>query len=165
VSRPAIAATQAENRDAAPPVAPRGIAPEGLDFSLSAADAGRPLPGVVEGGIEGGVPLKEEPPPPPPPRPQTPYRVSASIKQPVKTVDVKPVYPEVAARARVEGIVIIEAVIGPTGEVQEARVLRSQPLLDAAALTAVQQWRFTPTLLNGVPVPVVMTVTVNFTLK
>ena len=59
----------------------------------------------------------------------------------------------------------IEATIGPNGQVQEAKVLRSIPLLDAAALEAVKQWVFTPTLLNGVPVPVIMTVTVNFTLQ
>ena len=76
-----------------------------------------------------------------------------------------PVYPPIAQSARVQGVVIIEAVIGPTGQVQEARVLRSIPLLDSAALDAVKQWEYTPTLLNGVPVPVIMTVTVNFTLQ
>ena len=55
--------------------------------------------------------------------------------------------------------------IGPNGKVQEAKVLRSIPLLDASALDAVRQWEFTPTLLNNVPVPVIMTVTVNFTLQ
>ena len=55
--------------------------------------------------------------------------------------------------------------IGPNGKVQDAKVLRSIPLLDQAALEAVKQWEFTPTLLNGVPVPVIMTVTVNFTLQ
>jgi periplasmic protein TonB len=55
-------------------------------------------------------------------------------------------------------------VIGPSGRVQDARVLRSIPLLDQAALEAVKQWEFTPTTLNGVPVPVIMTVTVQFTL-
>ena len=74
-------------------------------------------------------------------------------------------YPPIAQSARVQGVVIIEATIGPNGTVQEAKVLRSIPLLDAAALDAVQQWQFTPTLLNGVPVPVIMTVTVNFTLQ
>ena len=64
-----------------------------------------------------------------------------------------------------DGVVIIEATIGPNGAVQEAKVLRSIPLLDAAALDAVRQWTFTPTTLNGVPVPVIMTVTVNFTLQ
>jgi protein TonB len=78
---------------------------------------------------------------------------------------VKPVYPAIAQSARVQGVVIIEATIGPNGNVQEAKVLRSIPLLDAAALDAVRQWQFTPTLLNGVPVPVIMTVTVNFTLQ
>ena len=60
---------------------------------------------------------------------------------------------------------IIEAVIGPTGTVEDAKVLRSIPLLDVAALDAVKQWQDTPTLLNDVPVPVIMTVTVNFTLQ
>ena len=59
----------------------------------------------------------------------------------------------------------ITAVIGPNGKVQDAKVLRSIPLLDQAALEAVKQWEFTPTLLNNVPVPVIMTVTVNFTLQ
>ena len=75
----------------------------------------------------------------------------------------KPAYPTIAQTARVEGIVIIEATIGPAGTVLEAKLLRSIPLLDAAALEAVRQWEFTPTLLNGTPVAVVMTVTVNFT--
>jgi TonB family protein len=60
---------------------------------------------------------------------------------------------------------IIEAIIGPNGKVQEAKVLRSIPLLDAAALDAVKQWEYTPTMLNNMPVPVIMTVTVNFTLQ
>jgi protein TonB len=69
-------------------------------------------------------------------------------------------------RARVSGIVILEATISPTGCVRAARVLRSVELpLDVAALRAVSGWRFTPTLLDGIPVPVVMTVTVNFTLQ
>ena len=67
--------------------------------------------------------------------------------------------------ARIEGIVILEATIGIDGQVVNARVLRSVPFLDKEALDAVRQWQFTPTLLNGVPVPVLMTVTVRFTLK
>jgi|TARA_Y100000031_G_C7944646_1_gene258686 protein TonB len=65
----------------------------------------------------------------------------------------------------VSGVVILEAVIGPDGRVRDVRVLRSAPLLDRAAIAAVRQWEYTPTLLNGVPVPVVMTVTVTFTLN
>ena len=92
-------------------------------------------------------------------------RVGGAIKTPQKTNDVKPVYPPIAQSARVQGIVIIEATIGPDGRVRDAKVLRGQPLLNEAALEAVRQWRYTPTLLNGVPVPVIMTVTVTFTLQ
>jgi len=65
----------------------------------------------------------------------------------------------------VQGVVIIEATIGPGGKVTDTRVLRSIPLLDQAAIDAVKQWEFTPTTLNGQPVPVIMTVTVQFTLS
>jgi len=94
-----------------------------------------------------------------------PVRVGNDIKAPQKTQDVKPAYPAMAAASRVQGVVIIEAVIGPSGKVLEAKVVRSIPLLDAAALEAVRQWEYTPTLLDGVAVPVIMTVTVNFSLQ
>jgi protein TonB len=92
-------------------------------------------------------------------------RVGGAIRSPTQIKKVNPVYPPIAQSARVQGVVIIEAIIGPDGRVSEAKVLRSIPLLDAAALDAVKQWVYTPTLLNGVPVPVIMTVTVNFTLQ
>ncbi len=144
--------------------------PQG-DHSGSAAPTGVGVSGGVEGGIPGGQiggvvgGLPEAPPPPPPPPPAAPVRVGGHIKTPNKTKDVKPVYPPIAQSARVSGIVIIEATIGADGRVKDAKVLRSIPLLDQAALDAVKQWQFTPTLLNGVPVPVIMTVTVNFTLQ
>lgn len=92
-------------------------------------------------------------------------RVGGDVKEPKKIKDVKPVYPEEAKNAGIQGIVIIEAVIGTDGSIQEAKVLRPVDLLDKAALDAVMQWRYTPTLLNGEPVEVVMTVTVTFTLS
>ena len=95
---------------------------------------------------------------------QLPVRVGGDIAEPKKIKDVKPAYPPVAQAAGVQGIVILEAIIDRDGNVREAKVLRSVPLLDQAALDAVHQWRFLPTLLNGVPVEVIMTVTVNFTL-
>jgi TonB family protein len=108
-------------------------------------------------------------PPPPPPAPDAavrgllaPVRVGSGISSPLKTRDVRPVYPAAALLAGVTGVVIIEAGIDETGSVTSARVLRSIPLLDQAALDAVRQWRFTPTLLNGQAVPIVMTLTVNF---
>ena len=94
-----------------------------------------------------------------------PFRVGGNIKTPAKIKDVKPIYPLEAQAARVQGVVIIEATIGADGRVIDAKVLRSIPLLDDAALDAVRQWEFTPTLVNGVAVPVIMTVTVNFALQ
>ena len=87
------------------------------------------------------------------------------VSPPMKTHDVKPVYPPIARAANVQGVVIMEARVEPDGSVSEARVIKSIPLLDGAALDAVKQWRFTPTLMNGVPVAVMMTLTINFTLE
>ena len=95
---------------------------------------------------------------------QPPVRVGGPIKAPSKRKHVNPAYPAVASAARVQGVVILEVIIGPSGSVDNACVLRSIPLLDQAAIDAVRQWEFEPTLLNGQPVPVLMTVTVNFTL-
>ena len=107
-------------------------------------------------------------PPPPPPPPSTSWgsgavRVGGTISVPVRVTNVPPIYPAIAKAAKVQGVVIIEAVIGPDGRVSDARVLRSIPLLDQAALDAVMQWEYTPTSLNGTPVPVIMTITVSFT--
>lgn len=111
------------------------------------------------------------PPPPPPPPPfgmvdgMMPIHVGGNIPPPTKIKDVRPEYPIEARTNGISGVVIIEAVIDTIGHVREARVLRSVPPLDAAALGAVRQWVFTPTLLNNAPVPVIMTVTVNFSLQ
>jgi TonB family protein len=91
-------------------------------------------------------------------------RVGGGIKPPRKIRDVRPVYPPIALAGNVSGVVIIEIRIGADGGVEDAHVLRSIPLLDQAALDAVKQWRFEPTLLNGQPVPIMMTTTINFTL-
>jgi TonB family protein len=123
------------------------------------------------GSSDRGVMLGPVPPPPPPPPPAAgdypyptaPVRVGGNIKVPTKIKDVRPIYPPDAQAAGIQGVVIIEAVIDPAGTVGSARVLRSIPMLDQAAVDAVKQWEFTPTLLNGVAVPVIMTVTVNFT--
>ena len=72
-----------------------------------------------------------------------------SIKEPKKLKDVRPSYPQNAKDARVQGIVILECVISPEGKVTSVRVLRGIPLLDEAAIKAVRQWLYTPTLLNG----------------
>src|SRR6185369_4651974 len=105
--------------------------------------------------------------PPPPPKaevPKGPVRVGGKISEPKKTRNVAPTYPEIAKRARVQGTVILEATISPQGRVTDVKVLRGIPMLDEAAMGAVRQWTYSPTLLNGVPVPVIMSVTVNFRL-
>ena len=76
-----------------------------------------------------------------------------------------PVYPQIAAAARVQGVVILECTISPQGKVVAIKKLRGVPLLDEAAVEAVGQWEYAPTLLEGVPVTVIMTVTVNFKLS
>jgi TonB family protein len=93
-----------------------------------------------------------------------PVRVGGAIKAPAQTKRVNPPYPPEAQAAGVQGVVIMEATIGVDGKVTDVRVLRSIPLLDQAALDAVRQWEYAPTVVNGVTVPVVMTVTLNFTL-
>jgi TonB family protein len=92
-------------------------------------------------------------------------RVGGNLKAPRKIKDVKPEYPQEAKDNGLQGVVILEGVIGADGRVREARILRSVRGLDEAAMTAMLQWEFTQTLLNGAPIPVVMTVTVNFTLN
>jgi TonB family protein len=119
------------------------------------------------GGAVGGVaaPLGVAPPPPPaPPAPGTPVRVGGAVRAPTLTRKVNPVYPPIAQSARVQGVVILEALIDEQGRVASARVLRSIPLLDQAALDAVRQWEYVPTLLNGAPTAIIMTVTVDFRL-
>ena len=91
-------------------------------------------------------------------------RVGGDIRPPVKIKDVSPLYPDIARSARVQGVVIIEAVIDASGRIASTRLLRSVPLLDEAALTAVRQWVFAPTRLNGEPTSVIMTITVQFRL-
>jgi protein TonB len=149
-----------DNPNAAPLDAPSEITPEvprDLDWQNQSAS-------LIEGSINDGLSAIVGDPPPPPPVRQEPVRVGGTIRQPQQTRRVEPVYPQIALMARVQGLVIIEATIGADGRVMNARVLRSMPMLDQAALDAVRQWEYTPTLLNGVPVPVIMTVTVTFQL-
>ena len=89
---------------------------------------------------------------------------AGTLRPPRKLQDRRPVYPGAALERRVEGVVVIEAIISPGGCVAEAKVRQSIPLLDFAALQAVSYWRYSPMLLDGKPVPVVMMITVNFAL-
>ncbi len=155
---------------AAPTEAPDHIEPPRLTESAPGPVVDGPGDSVgVPLGVGDGLPMGElaSPlvlPPPPAPAPPAAYRPGGLIREPRKLVDVAPIYPDIARAARVEGLVILEATIDERGFVTDARVLRSVPLLDAAALAALKQWRYTPTLLNGTPVRVLMTVTFRFSL-
>lgn len=92
-------------------------------------------------------------------------KVGGAIKPPVKVFDVRPEYPEDAQEAGIQGTVVLGIVIGGDGSVLDTEVLRSIPELDQAAIDAVKQWQFEPTLLNGEPVEVEMSVTIQFTLS
>jgi protein TonB len=161
---PARTAAPASNPAVAPTTAPAAITPE------------PPSPGVPVVGLPptDGVPqglglLAGEKPvavaPPDPPRPAAPVRIADLPVSPRKIVDVRPQYPEIARAARVEGTIIMEAVLDTSGRVTQLRVLKSVPMLDHAALDAVRQWRYTPSLYGGHPVSVLMTITVRFTLQ
>jgi protein TonB len=150
------------NSAAAPTEAPQGITRE-PDLVPEPQQSGLGVTGVIEG--LGNAVLLEPPPSAPPPAVVKPVRLSSGITPPTRIKDVQPVYPPIAQSARVQGDVIIEATIGPDGRMQNAQVLRSVPLLDQAAVAAVMAWVYTPTLLNGQPVPIIMTVTVRFRLQ
>jgi TonB family protein len=122
------------------------------------------------------------PPPPPPPslsadpararraesgavEPKEPVRVGGAIPEPRKTRNVSPIYPPLAVQARVQGAVVLECTISREGKVVRVKTVRGVTLLTQAAVEAVRQWEYTPTLVGGVPVPVIMTVTVTFKLS
>ena len=136
------------------------------------ADAGSDLgvadgvPGGVEGGVSGGVAggivggLPEAPPPS-----ATVVRIGGAVREPRKLKQVDPEYPPLARAAHIEGIVILECLIDSDGRVKDVHVLRAHPVLVDAAVDAVRQWVYAPTLVNGVPSQALMTVTVRFELR
>jgi periplasmic protein TonB len=124
-------------------------------------------PGGVEGGVPGGVVggvlggLPDAPPPPPPART---LRAGVEIREPRRIKSVEPVYPELAQMSHLQGVVILDCTIDVHGRVSDVKVLSGAPMLDQTAVAAVRQWVYAPTLLNGVPVPVMLAVTVSFRL-
>jgi protein TonB len=150
----------------APVETPETIAtPETLDIGAHAAGpegSGGGVPGGIPGGVVGGVVGGLTPSPPPP----KPIRIGeGGLQEPRKLRHVGPIYPDIALRANVRGRILLECTISPQGRVAAVKVVRGVPLLDEAAIAAVRQWLFTPSLVNGVPVPVIMMVTVEFRLE
>ena len=123
-----------------------------LDIDARARQAGfwggyRPRFGLPWGGLTAGWATRCGP---------------SMIAPPMKTKDVRPVYPPEARAAGIQGVVILNAIIAPTGKVVDVSVVRSIPQLDAAAATAVRQWEFSITRVRGIPATVSLTVTVQF---
>ena len=95
-----------------------------------------------------------------------PVRVGGDVMAPTVVTRIDPVYTEIARKARISGIVILEAIINTDGNVRDVRVLKPLPMgLDQSALDAVRRWKFKPGTLNGRPVPVIFNLTVNFRLQ
>jgi len=168
VRRRAAPSSSPATAQPAPAVAPDSLPTvdaAGAGPVLDSADLAGDGVGINE-GIPGGIgSLGGVQAPVAPPAPTPRMRAGGQIRAPQKIHDVPPVYPVIAQQARVEGLVILDAVIGTDGRVRDVRVLRSVALLDRAAVDAVRQWVFSPTLLNGTPVEVAMTITVQFRLS
>ena len=126
--------------------------PGGVDYGESGAGVAANLLGQAFYGLVG----EAEP---------APVRAIGEVKAPQLARRVEPDYPELAQKARIEGVVVLEATTDVYGRVTGVRVLRSIPLLDEAAVAAVRQWVYEPLMINGRPRPVTFTVTVRFVLK
>ena len=151
-------------------MAPTTVPEKVQQMAQPSADAG--VVGGVEGGVEGGVVggvvggvmggvMTDTAP-----KQDAPLRVGGDVKAPVIVNKVEPVYPEVARKARISGIVIVECTINKNGDVTDVHVLKPLPFgLDQAAADAVRRWKFKPGTLNGQPVDVLFNLTVNFKLN
>ena len=122
------------------------------------------IPEGLEGGMRPGLGQTVGPQPQLPP-PQGPMRVGGRVRSPRLLYRVEPDYPLLAKRAHIEGTVVLEAILGRDGRVQQITVKSGHPLLIPAATTAVSQWVYEPTYLNDQPVPVILQVVVNFRLS
>jgi TonB family protein len=148
------------------PAASPAIARASTRFDLAAGGVTIAAPQPISGFAgAAAVPIRTFVANPPQSSFENALRVGGNIRAPQKVVHVSPVYPQAAQDAKVQGIVILGVTVAPDGSVAEAWVERGIPILDEAALDAVRQWKYSPTLMNGAPVPVRMTVTVNFTLS
>ena len=135
------------------------------------------MPGGVSGGVVGGVPggvfsemLKSAPSVPvlaksPVPTPVKRMRIASRVAEANLIHDVAPHYPPEAGRTRIEGTVVLMAVIGTDGSVKDVRVESGLPILAQAAIDAVRQWRYKPYMIDGEPVEVDSRITINFTLS
>ena len=137
----------------------------------SASEGPPSVDGMVPGGVPGGVPnavlteiARAVPPTIVKPAPPQKLRVSSGVAAGMLVYQLKPQYPRLAMQARIQGTVVLQAVISKDGTVRDLRVLSGHPMLAPAAIEAVKQWRYRPYLLNNEPVEVDTQINVNFTL-
>jgi protein TonB len=154
-------------RMVAPTVIPKKVEivkDEAPDVSAGTA-GGFGVPGGVAGGVLGGIVGGAAPPPPPPkPAQSGPVRIGGNVMQAKKLDSPNPTYPAIARAAHVQGTVVLHAIIGKDGTIQQLQLVSGPPLLVNSAMDAVRQWRYQPTQLNGEPVEVDTTIQVVFTL-
>lgn len=160
----------------APPRIPQSIV---MTPDAPAIAAAGPVPGAIPGIGDGADPLgilpqnviieKPAPVKPPPPAkkpvPAAPITVGTGVQAAKLFFGPKPAYPQLARAARVQGVVKLRAIIAQDGVIRNLQVMSGPPLLVNAAMQAVQQWRYRPTLLNGEPVEVITEIDVNFSLN
>ena len=168
---------QAQAEEALPLVQPREqpesnppSAPE--SGAVGSGGSGDGPPGGMPDGVDGGIPgfggggsgtggmgaLSGLPS-------DSPVLLGSDVTPPERILYVQPVYPEIARKSRAAGVVIMEIVVGRSGDVTEVKVLKSHPLFDAAAVEAVKRWKYKPAMLGEKPVRVYMTIRVEFNLK
>jgi protein TonB len=143
------------------PPAPSLSTPFGVPGGISDGQSGSALDAVMRNILRGATP---QPPQVPKPAQPARIRVGGNVSAARLLYQPKPEYPQLARLTRTEGAVEFEAIIGKDGTIEELKVLSGHPLLVKAALEAVRQWRYQPTLLNGEPIEVVTEITVNFKL-
>jgi periplasmic protein TonB len=123
------------------------------------------IPGGIPDGVNGSVLEMMKPVAPPPAKPTVQkLRVSSGVAEGMLIHQVKPQYPAAAKLARVEGRVLLQAVIGKDGAIENLHAISGHPLLVSAAIDAVKQWRYKPYFLNGEPMEVETQIVVNFLL-
>jgi protein TonB len=127
----------------------------GVPGGIAGGSAGGVLGGIIGGAGSG---------PPPPPKPKAPLRIGGNVMAASLIRKVDPIYPPIAKTAHISGTVVLHAIIGKDGSVQDLQYVSGPPLLMKSALDAIRQWRYKPTMLNGEPVEVDTTISVVFSL-
>jgi protein TonB len=156
------------------PIVPLSPAPALFEDTAGIPDAGTPVGGGagwrdLPAGSMFSSPAPEAPAAPKPAatpaeQPPVPVRVGGNVRAPKVIQQVQPFYPSLAKQARIQGTVRLQAIVRRDGSVGSLQLISGHPLLTQAAIDAVSRWRYQPTLLNGTPVEILLTVDVNFVL-